>query len=204
MSQFPIFLSCIICTKNNEDGLRKKLENISNILKTLVEDYELVIVDNVSIDGTVPLLKELTSPKGLPNLQVYTLTKEVDLDTAAWAGIENALGDFVVTFNPSIDDLTVLPKMIEKVLSGSEVVFAHNRITPKKSIGFSMAYSLFNLIYKFFSGIQLSKETPQYRILSKRVISFILQHNQPAITYPFLPGRTGFKKSHIEILFRRS
>lgn len=198
MSPFPIFLSLIITAKNDENTLQKELENISNSLKTLVDDYELIIIDNASTDRTISLLRDLTSPSGLPNLQVYALTKEVDRDAAAWVGIENALGDFVVVFNPAEDDLSVLPDMLEKAVSGSDVVFASNQLKPKQTIGYRLANGLFNFMYKQFNGIHLAKEAPEYRVLSKRVINFILQHNQPAISYRHLPATAGFVKSYIE------
>ena len=198
MSPFPIFLSLIITVKNEENTLQKELENITNSLTTLVDDHELIIIDNASTDRTISLLRDLTSPSGLPNLQVYGLTKEVDRDAAAWAGIENALGDFVVIFDPSENDLNALPKMIEKVLSGSDVVFASNQIKPKQSFAYQLANGLFNFMYKRLNGIHLAKEAPQYRVLSKRVINFILQHNQPAISYRYLPATAGFVKSYIE------
>ncbi len=69
-------------------------------------------------------MKLLTSQNGLPNLQVYALTKEVDADTAAWVGLENALGDFVVVFDHLLDDLSVLPEMLEKAVLNS----SNNRI----------------------------------------------------------------------------
>jgi glycosyltransferase involved in cell wall biosynthesis len=198
MSLFPIFLSLIITTKNEKDILKKELEDISNSLKTLVDDYELIIIENASADRTISLLRDLTSPSGLPNLQAYALTKEVDRDAAAWAGIENALGDFVVVFNPAEDDLSVLPDMLEKAVSGSDVVFARNQLKPKQTIGYRLANGLFNFMYKQFNGIDLAKEAPEYRVLSKRVINFILQHNQPATSYRHLPATAGFVKSYIE------
>ncbi len=198
MSLFPVFLSLIITTRNEKDTLKKELEDISNSLKTLVDDYELIIIENASADRTISLLRDLTSPSGLPNLQVYALTKEVDRNAAAWAGIENALGDFVVVFNPAEDDLSVLPDMLEKAVSGSDVVFASNQLKPKQTIGYWLANGLFNFMYKQFNGIHLAKEAPEYRALSKRVINFILQHNQPATSYRHLPATAGFVKSYIE------
>lgn len=198
MSPFPIFLSLVITTKNEEDTLQVKLENISDKLKILVDDYELIVIDNASTDKTISLLRNVTSQSGLPNLQVYALTKEVDRDTTAWVGIEHALGDFVVILNPSEDDLNVLPIMIEKALSGSEVVFASNKLIPKQTFGYQVANGLFNFMYKQFNGIHLDKEAPHYRILSKRVVNFILQHNQPAVSYRHLPASAGFIKSYIE------
>ena len=74
MSLIPIFLSFIIIAKNDGDTLKEELENISNSLKTLVDDYELIIIGNASADRTISLLRDFTSPSGLPNLQVYALT----------------------------------------------------------------------------------------------------------------------------------
>jgi glycosyltransferase involved in cell wall biosynthesis len=198
MNQYPIFVSVVIPVQNNKDTIQQFLTSATDFFRSLVSDYELVVVDNASTDNSVEVLKRLTSPDGLPNLQVYALTKEVDRDTAAWVGLENALGDFVVVFNPAEDDLSVLPDMLEKAVSGSDVVFASNILKPKQTIGYRMANGLFNFMYKRFNGINLAKEAPEYRVLSKRVINFILQHNQPAISYRHLPASAGFVKSYIE------
>ena len=198
MSSFPIFLSLVITAKNDEDTLYKEIEDISNRLKILVDDYELIIIDNASTDRTISLLSDLTSSTGLPNLQVYSLTKEVDRDAATWVGLENALGDFVVVFNPAQDDFAVLPSMLEKAVSGNDVVFASNQLMPKQTFGYRVANGFFNFMYKRFNDIHLAKEAPEYRILSKRVINFILQHRQPAISYRHLPASAGFVKGYIE------
>lgn len=198
MKNFSMFLTLVLTAKNNESDIEGTLISAIKHLSALVSDYELVVVDNASSDNSVELLKSLTSADGLPNLQVYALTKEVDADTAAWVGLENALGDFVVVFDPAVDDLSVLPEMLEKAVSGSDVVFANNKVKPKQTIGYSIANGLFNFMYKRFNGINLAKEAPQYRVLSKRVINFILQHNQPAVSYRHLPASAGFIKSYIE------
>ena len=197
MPIFPIFVSVVMCVKNNAPDLDGILNQATEHLKGLVSDYELVVVDNASSDNSVEILKLQTGQNGLPNLQVYALTKEVDGDTAAWVGLENALGDFVVVFNPLTDDLSVLPDMLDKAVSGSDVVFASNTDAPKQTLGYRVANNVFNTLYKSFNGINLAKEAPQYRVLSKRVINFILQHAQPSISYRHLPASAGFVKSYL-------
>jgi len=44
----------------------------------------------------------------------------------------------------------------------------------------------------------LAKEAPSYRVLSKRVINFILQHPQPSVTYRHLPATGGFARVNLE------
>jgi glycosyltransferase involved in cell wall biosynthesis len=161
----------------------------------LVSDYELIVVDNASIDNSISRLQALASEQGLPNLQVYALTKEVDTDTASWVGLENALGDFVAVFNPAVDDLDFLPEMLAHAVSGSDVVFALNQQPYPRTLAYRLAFATFNILYKRLSGINLANEAPPYRVLSKRVVNFILQHPQPAITYRHLPATGGFAKT---------
>jgi hypothetical protein len=154
-------------------------------------------VDNASDDESISVLKKLSGEGGLSNLQVYALTKEVDTDTASWAGLENALGDFVVVIDPWAEDICFLPEMLDKAIKGADVVFANNAQKSTQSLAYRGAYLAFNSIYKWFNGIHLAKEAPQYRVLSKRVVNFILQHPQPAMTYRHLPATGGFARINL-------
>ncbi len=193
----PIFLSVVIPIRNQSEQLKSQLLNISRELSELASDYEIVIVDNASNDSSVSTLKYLTNVDGLPNLQIYALTKEVDADTAAWVGLENALGDFVAVFDPLTDDIGFLREMLDNAVSGADVVFANNAIKPAQSIAYRTAYAVFNSLYQWFNSINLAHEAPQYRVLSKRVINFILQHPQPAMSYRYLPATGGFARVNL-------
>lgn len=197
MAIFPIFLSVVIVVRNQSEQIEKILFEIAECISSLVSDYELVIVDNASEDESVSVLKNFTEVNGLPNLQVYALTKEVDADTASWVGLENALGDFVAVIDPLVDDIMFLPEMLDRAVGGVDVVFANNEQKPAQSLVYRGAYAVFNRLYSWFNGIHLAKEAPQYRVLSKRVVNFILQHPQPAITYRHLPATGGFARINL-------
>lgn len=198
MAFFPIFLSVVYVVRNQGHQLEATIRCASEKLSMLVTDYELIIVDNASDDDSVASLKALTGQSGYPNLQVYALTKEVDSDTASWVGLESALGDFVAVIDPLLDDIGFLPEMLERSVTGADVVFANNLQKPRQGFVYRLAYTVFNFLYKSFNGIYLTKEAPQYRLLSKRVVNFILQHPQPAITYRHLPATGGFARVNME------
>lgn len=183
MNFYPVFLSVVCVVRNQGPQLNGIIRDASEKLPALVSDYELILVDNASDDESVNVLKSLTEQSGYPNLQIYSLTKEVDGDTASWVGLENALGDFIAVIDPLLDDISFLPEMLDKAVMGADVVFANNQQKPRQSFAYRAAYAVFNFLYKSFNGIHLAKEAPQYRLLSKRVVNFILQHPQPAVTY---------------------
>lgn len=198
MAFFPVFLSVVYVVRNQSSQLESILSDAVAQIATLVSDYELIVVDNASDDGSVATLKALTGEKGLPNLQVYALTKEVDADTASWVGLENALGDFVAVIDPGTDDIAFLPDMLDKAVTGADVVFANNRQKSTQSFAYRSAYAVFNTLYKSFNGIHLAKEAPHYRLLSRRVVNFIFQHPQPAVTYRHLPATGGFARVNLD------
>lgn len=195
---FPVFLSMVCIVRNQSAQLETIIKRISNQLKEIVADYELIIVDNASEDSSVSVLKGLTGQSGYPNLQIYALVKEVDGDTASWVGAENALGDFVIVIDPETDDVGLLPQMLDEATRGADVVFANNKQKARQSYTYRVAGRIFNLLYKLFNGIYLEKEAPQSRLLSKRVVNFILQHPLPALAYRHLPATGGFPRSYIE------
>lgn len=198
MADYPIFLSVVCVVRNQSERLKRVLEKATELLQPLVSDYELIIVDNASEDDSVSLLKELTGVEGLPNLQVFALTKEVDSGSASWVGLENGLGDFVLVIDPITDDLAFLPEMLAEATTGFDVVFASNQKIPKQSVVYRAANAIFNRVYKVLGGVDLAKEAPQYRLLSRTVINFILRHPQPSITYRHLPATGGFSKKHLK------
>jgi len=197
MAFFPVFLSVVFVVRNQSAHIEELLSHAAAGISSFVSDYELIIVDNASDDDSVSVLKKLTGENGLANLQVYALTKEVDADTASWVGLENALGDFVAVIDPMADDIGFLPEMLDKAVSGTDVVFATNAQKVAQSLAYRGAYVVFNALYKRFNGIQLAVEAPQYRVLSKRVVNFILQHPQPAMTYRHLPATGGFARVNL-------
>ena len=197
MEFFPCFLSVVFVVRNQSDSIESILTQAATVVSGLVSDYELIVVDNASDDNSISVMQRITGENGLANLQVYALTKEVDNDTASWVGLEAALGDFVVVIDPLVDDIGFVPEMLDQAMGGADVVFASNEQKPKQSLAYRCAYSVFHGIYNWVNGIHLAKEAPQYRILSKRVINFILQHPQPAMTYRHLPATGGFARSYL-------
>jgi len=198
MTFYPVFLSVVFVVRNQSAQLERILRTASQQAAAYASDYELIVVDNASDDESVNLLKKLTAQDGLPNLQIYALTKEVNSDSAAWVGLENALGDFVAVIDPLSDDIAFLPHMLEKAVAGADVVFANNLKKPRQSLPYRAAFSAFHWLYERFNGIHLANEAPSYRLLSKRVINFILQHPQPSVTYRHLPATGGFARVNMD------
>lgn len=203
MPKFNVFLSAIIVTRNQAESLPATLAGFTETITALVSDYEIIVIDNASTDDTLAVLKNLTQADGLPNLQIFSLTSHLDNDIAAWIGMENSLGDFVLVINPQHDDIALLPRLLETATTQYDVVFAYNVQQPAQTLGYRIFYAFFKRFYNWLSGIDLSKEAPQYRLMSRRLINFMLQHSPSPINYRHLPASSGFAKTTLTYQFNR-
>jgi glycosyltransferase involved in cell wall biosynthesis len=197
MAKFPVFLSVLMVLRNVSAEIRTILTDVNATVAGLASDYELVVIDNASDDGSIEVLRALTGEEGLPNLQVYVLSKEVDFDTACSVGLESALGDFVVVIDPLTDDIGFLGEMLEYAVTGSDVVFAMNEKRPRQSFGYRVCAAIFDALHEKFNGIRLVDEVPPYRVLSRTVINFMLRHPIPSISYRHLPVTGGFSRCNL-------
>ncbi|WP_164857371.1 glycosyltransferase [Sphingomonas crocodyli] len=191
-TRFPIFLSMVIVDRNQPETQREFLTQIVETLGDLVEDFEIVLIDNGSDPQARAAYDALARVEGIPNLQVYHLLRRVDAETAYWAGIENSIGDYVLAFDPYNEELTCLPKAIELCLAGTDLILIENQ-EPERVKGIeALAEHAFRGLYRSIYGVSLTERAAQHRLMSKKVISFLLQLPRPAIWYRVLPARAGF------------
>lgn len=191
--KFPFFLTIVIAAENSADRLEADLRTLQEEIRSYITDYEIIIVDNASTDPSISILKKITGETGLPNLQVFALTHSVDFDVAISVGLENALGDYVLIYRPGIDDLKQIPLLLAEAEQGNEVVYGYNRIRPTYPVLYNLLFKGFNFLYKTSNGFDIDKDAPVFRVLSKTVVNYLLQHPNPTVAYRHLPSQGGFQ-----------
>ena len=201
---FQYLLSVILIVEDRGPELRAMLEEAVGIAREIAEDYEIVVIDNGSTDGTPDILRALCGEDGLENLQVYVLTKREDIDVAAWAGLENALGDYVALIDPLEDDVAALPKLLEAAHTGVDVVFAQNDQKRPKSVLYGLASRIFSSAAHTFLKIDRDRELPFYRVLSRKTVNYMLRYDAASFSYRWLPALSGFRKVTVPYTSRRA
>lgn len=197
-SEIQAFLSIVIAVHNEASHLEKIIDDIEQIASRLVSDYEIVIVDNGSVDETISTLQAFTSEEGRANLQIYSLAGQVDDLTASWVGIENSIGDIVICLSPINGDVEHLEELTRKAASGYDIVFTR-RLFPggRKRYLTLILYKIFGAVSKFSTGIDLDSYSSSLVAISRRTLNYLLQFPNPQIKFRNLPSTTGFSRSLI-------
>lgn len=191
-----VLVSAVVSVREAERTVRPLALALQAVLARCATDYEIILVDNASRDGTVPLLEELAQE--IPNLQVYSLSARVDDDVARVAGLEQAIGDYVVLLDP-YDDIGQIPAMLERAVAGHDLVLAvHEDARRRRAPGVSgLASRLFLRLYRAVAGYDLYEDAPRYRLMSRRVVNYVLQHDDAYINYQLVPLTGGFKTDRL-------
>jgi GT2 family glycosyltransferase len=93
-----IDLSIIIVSYNTKDVLKECIESIYKTVGSL--NFEIIVVDNASSDGTK---EEISNPKSqIPNLKYIQNKKNLGFSTANNIGVKKASGRYILFLNPDI------------------------------------------------------------------------------------------------------
>ncbi|EGU32219.1 glycosyl transferase family protein [Vibrio sp. N418] len=128
MIKSDTFVSVVLIVENQTEKLIGYIDKLSPYLEHYLNDYEIVIIDQNSKDG---LEQEL--PKCLvthQSIRHIRLSQEESNDVALAAGLENAIGDFVINLNIESDDVEVVLPLMECALLGNDIIVCtSNKVT---------------------------------------------------------------------------
>lgn len=181
------FLSVVLVVRNIRSYGPQRLLELQDLLNGLVADFELIIVDNGSNDGTPKWLKELLDAGALVNTLVFCLSEEVEVDAALWIGVERAIGDIVVTIPAGEDDPRVIQEFLACAADSTDLIIGANQSKPSGSASYRLSKKIIDLFSKEESSLS------RCFMLSRRLVNFLQLHNQPHVTFRQLARVPGLK-----------
>ncbi len=192
-------LSVIVPCYNEEavldlfhNELTKELCKIDNI------GYELIFVNDGSNDNTLEKIKKLAE-KDL-NIKYISLSRNFGKESAMYAGLENASGDYVVIMDADLQDPPVLiPDMLEAIEQEGYDCVGSRRVTRKGEPPIRSFFA--RLFYKFINKIseaQIVDGARDFQMMSRKVVDAILSIKEYNRFSKGIFGWIGFKKKWLE------
>ena len=119
--QAALDLSILIPVFNEEESLRPLYENLTRVLGTLKESYEILIVDDGSTDGSLLLMRELEGSDH--QVRVLEFVRNFGQTAAMAAGFEYARGKILIPLDGDLqNDPKDIPRILSKLEEGYDVV----------------------------------------------------------------------------------
>ena len=114
-------VSIVVPIYNEKDNIRRLYDALEQVLPTLGRVYEIVFVDDGSVDGSRERLHSLAAVDN--HVKVIEFCHNFGQTAAMSAGIQYATGDIIVTMDGDLqNDPTDIPMMLDKIDEGYDLV----------------------------------------------------------------------------------
>ena len=164
-------LSVVIPAHNEALGIRRALEVFRTTLSSCGMEWEIIIVDDGSRDGTFSCLREVAETDF--HIKGIRLSRNFGKEAAILAGLRAAMGDAVVTIDADLQHPpSLIPKMIEIWKTGPKVIDAVKRSREKDSFFARVRARLFNSLLSKLGGINLQNSS-DFKLMDRQVVDAI-------------------------------
>jgi len=198
-------LTVVIPAHNEEENI---LDVISKIEADLRLPFELIIVNDHSVDSTPSIVADLAIKYN--NISLVDNKLDPGFANAIKTGLYSAKGEVIVPVMGDLcDDLKVIPVMLEKVLEGYDVVCGSRyikggaRLGGSRLKGFLSAFAGWSLYYLL--GIPTHDIANAFKMYRKKVIDSInieAKGFEISMELPLKAYYAGFKVTEVPTVWR--
>jgi glycosyltransferase involved in cell wall biosynthesis len=163
----PALLSVVAPVLDEAETLPAFHDRVSAALRD--QDFELILVDDGSTDGSGELLNRLADED--PRVRVLRLSRNFGYQAAVTAGLEHARGDVVVTIDADLQDPPeLIPELLERWRAGSDVVYAVRRHRPGETRAKLTTARWFSTLFRRLAQIEIPEGAGDYRLLDRSAV----------------------------------
>lgn len=175
-------VSVVIPAFNERDNLAVLLPKIQQILTDLGGGWEVLVVDDGSVDATALLMATWSATAGFRYVQ---LSRNFGKEAALTAGIEAAQGDVVVLMDADLQHPPdLIPQMLACWESGVDMVYAVRASRVDESWIKRVGTRLFYTLLRSEQGVHVPPHAGDFRLMDRAVVQSLLM----------LPERNRFMK----------
>lgn len=187
------FMSAVLYVHNDEALIAEFLRNVIGVLEEHFEHSEIICVNDYSQDGSVDIVRRISGEAKSTTVTVLNMSYFHGIEAAMNAGMDLAIGDFVLEFDACIPDFEVSQIMCvyHRSLEGYDIVSA----SPDRKQRFTSG--LFYRVFNRYTGYSYQLGTERFRVLSRRVINRISSMNKTVPYRKAVYANCGLKTANI-------
>ena len=160
-------------------------------------DYELVLVDDGSVDRSGEVLAEIASRD--PHLVVLVLSRNFGQHPAILAGLAQSRGEKIVVMDCDLQESPEdIPRLLAKAMEGFDVVFARRRRSRHSWFKRSTS-KVWASVVNFLSDLPLEPDLGTLSLIDRRVVDELLRMPNRHSHYQRLVRWMGFRQAFIDV-----
>jgi polyisoprenyl-phosphate glycosyltransferase len=190
------FISVIAPLSDDADIVEEYVTDVVETLRGRYAHFELVLVDDGSTDETVAVVTGLLDR--FDAIRLICLSRSFGQEAAISAGLDSAIGDFVVVMLPDSDPPALVPQMIESARDGAGIVYGIRRTRRGEPLFLRLGAQAFYWYANRVLRLRTPKNATHFRVLSRQVVNALIQIKDQARYLRTLSGYVGYASRSVE------
>jgi len=196
MASHQPMLSIIAPVHNEQENLAELHRRLEAALEPITADYEIIFVDDGSVDDSVRVIEALAA--GDSRTRLIELSRNFGKEPAMLAGYDHARGRAVIVVDSDLQTPPeVLPEMVSKWQQGSEIVDAIRSASVGRGYLRRQSSRVFYWVMRRLSNTEIIADAVDFRLLDRQVVDQLRSCRERFRFNRGLVSWVGFRRSSV-------
>ena len=194
-------ISIVVPVYNESESIKLLINEIFNVMESHKLQFELIIVNDGSLDNTINVLEDLSIR--IKELVVVNLRKNYGQTAALAAGFDNLNGEIIVTLDGDLqNDPSDIPKLITKLNEGYDLICGWRFQRKDKLLNRRIPSKIANRLIGNVTGIHLHDYGCSLKAFKREIVDDIKLYGELHRFLPVLANIEGAKIKEIKVNHR--
>ncbi len=192
-----IELSIVIPVFNEEQSVISLYKELTGVLTSLKEDYEIVFVDDGSNDGTFQVLEGIRHTDD--RVKIIRLRRNFGKSVALNIAFKHSKGDTIITMDGDLqDDPKEIPRFLEKLSEDYDLVSGW-KYERKDPLTKRLPSKMFNKLSSLLTGVEIHDFNCGFKAYRKQFLSHVHLYGELHRYIPAIAQWHGFRVAEIKV-----
>ncbi|BDX36694.1 putative glycosyltransferase YkcC [Tenuifilaceae bacterium CYCD] len=192
-----IELSVVVPLFNEGEIISELYFRLTNSVKNVTDDYELIFVNDGSSDATLFRIVELANSDN--RVKYINFSRNFGHQIAVTAGLDHCKGNAVVIIDGDLQDPPeLIPELYSRHRQGFEVVYAKRTKRKGETLFKRITAKLFYRLLKRLTSVSIPLDVGDFRLIDKKIVDYLRMMPEQN---KFLRGQIawlGFRSTFVE------
>jgi glycosyltransferase involved in cell wall biosynthesis len=185
-----VFVSVVVPLHDDADILPAFFAELAAVVRGRWQNYEIVLVDDGSTDGTAQVAAELLAQHECS--RYLRLSRSFGLETAIVAGLDSVIGDVAVVLRPEEDPPALVPLLADKARASQGIVYGL-RVTPaREPLLYRLGRGAFTRLARRWMDVDLPEHATLFLALARPTLNAVISIKDKARALRIYSSYVGF------------
>ena len=201
MNKVNNLISIVVPVYNESESIKLLISEICNVMESYKQKFELIVVNDGSIDNTSLILEKLSLQ--FKSLTVINLRKNYGQTAALAAGFDSSNGEIIVTLDGDLqNDPNDIPKLITNIKDGYDLICGWRFQRKDKLLNRRIPSKIANRLIGNVTGIHLHDYGCSLKAFKSEIVNDIKLYGELHRFLPVLANMEGAKIKEIKVNHR--